>query len=842
MKSYSELNLVNGISTIEAKRRFLIYGPNEIPQQKRQNVLSLLWKVISEPMLLLLIASGLIYLFLGEPKDAVMLSSFVIVVVGITFYQEKKTEKTLDALRQLSSPKALVIRDGERIKILGREVVVGDLLILSEGDRVPADTIVISCENMAVDESMLTGESIPVRKIGWDGKKKNTEPGGDDLPFVYSGSLIVSGHGVAQVSAIGADSEIGKIGKSIASIEEEDTLLHKETSHVVKIFGAGGIILCLVVIVISFLTKGNILEAFLSGLTLSMAMLPEEFPVVLTIFLTLGAWRISKSKVLTRRPSAIETLGAATVLCVDKTGTLTQNRSELKTLWVENSTFEFTEKSDQKLDTKFNELLEYSALASQVEPYDPLEKEIREKAHQYLVNTTHLNQKWKLVKEYPLTKNLIALSHVWQSKENSNLIVASKGSPEAIINLCHLNQNQKAKIEIMIQAMALKGLRILGVAKTEINTQQLPEEQCDFKFEFVGLIGFVDPVRSTIKDSVKEAYRAGVRIIMITGDYPGTAVFVANRIGLNNPNIYLTGADLAKMSGKQLQEKIKTVNIFARVVPEQKLNIVNALKRNKEIVAMTGDGVNDAPALKAAHIGIAMGERGSDVAREAASLVLLNDDFSSIVEAIKLGRRIFTNLKKAMGYILAVHIPIAGISLLPVLFKLPPILLPAHIAFLELIIDPACSTVFESEPEESDVMKRPPRNLKERIFDKKVIIGSVLQGGIVLLLVSTLYFVSTYLGRPEVETRTLTFSALVILNIVLITTNLSFKEGFFHLLSMHNKPYKLITLGALTALALVVYVPFLSSLFSVSSMRIESVVILFSTAIFALVTFEFIKK
>lgn len=842
MKNNTNLNLINGITDIEAKQRFIQFGPNELPQQKRHNIFFALWKVISEPMLLLLIAASLIYIFLGEPKDAAMLTSFVVVVVGITFYQERKTERTLDALRELSSPRALVIRSGERVRIPGREVVVGDLLVLSEGDRVPADAILISCDNFAADESMLTGESIPVRKINWNGKLKSARPGGDDLPFVYSGTLIVSGHGLAQVSAIGVDTEMGKIGKSIEAIKDEDTLLHKETAHIVKIFGIAGLFLCIAVVVISTLTRGNLLEAFLSGLTLSMSMLPEEFPVVLMIFLTLGAWRISKSKVLTRRAAAIETLGAATVLCVDKTGTLTLNRSELKKMWVKNTYFEFNNDETSSLDKKFYELLEYSALSSQAEPFDPLEKEIHKKVKIHLKNLAFTNKEWNIVKEYPLTKDLIALSHVWKSKNDDKFIVASKGSPEAIIDLCHLKADQKLLIETKIQEMAKEGLRILGVAKATVNSHKLPEDQHSFNFEFAGLIGFVDPIRASVPDSIREAYAAGVRVIMITGDYPGTAEFVAKEIGLKNPGNILSGDELSKMSTESLQEKIRDVNVFARVVPEQKLIIVSALKRNNEIVAMTGDGVNDAPALKAAHIGIAMGDRGTDVAREAASLVLLNDDFSSIVAAVKLGRRIFTNLKKAMGYIFSVHLPIAGISLLPILLKMPPLLLPAHIAFLELIIDPACSTVFESEPEESDVMKKPPRNLKEPMFDNKVISRSAFQGSFVLLLVSAIYFLALALGKPELETRTLTFATLVILNIVLITTNLTVKGHSLLLIFKRNKPFRFVAIGALVALLLVIYLPPISDIFHLTSLQPGDLGLVLIFGIIASGTFELLKK
>ena len=842
MKTNKDLLLINGLTTKEVEKRQKEQGPNELPQQKKQNVFTIFFRVVAEPMLLLLIAAGVIYMFLGEPKDAIMLSSFVFVVVGITFYQERKTEKTLEALRKLSSPRAVVIRDGKRVRIPGSEVVVGDLLVLSEGDRISADAVLVSCENFSADESMLTGESIPVRKIYWDGKLVKTHPGGDDFPFVYSGSLVVSGHGIAQVSAIGANTEMGKIGKSIEFIKDEKTLLHKETGRIVTIFGFGGAVVCALVVGISILFGGKILESFLAGLTLSMSMLPEEFPVVLIIFLTLGAWRISKNKVLTRKAAAIETLGAATVLCVDKTGTVTMNKSELSGLWSDGDFVEIDGDGKQKISEKFVKLLEYSALASQEEPFDPLEKEIHKKVASHLSLPEYKQENWKIIKEYPLSKELTALSHVWKQRDTEKLVVASKGSPEAIINLCHIKGEEKKKIEKAIEFMAIRGLRILGVARSTVNQKSITEDQHDFNFEFVGLIGFVDPIRSSVERSVQEAYQAGVRIIMITGDYPGTAEYVANKIGLKNPQDFITGEELAMMSEIELQEKIKTINIFARVVPDQKLLIVNALKKNHEIVAMTGDGVNDAPALKAAHIGIAMGERGTDVAREAASLVLLNDDFSSIVAAVRLGRRIYTNLRKAMGYIFAIHFPIAGISLLPILLKLPPVLLPAHIAFLELIIDPACSTVFESEPEEADVMKRPPRNLRQPMFDKKMILKSLFQGGLVMFLVTGIYLLALNLGKSDVDTRTVTFASLVVLNIALITTNLSVRENKLYSIYRHNKPFQLVIITAFIALACTIYIPILNSLFRLDPLHLDDFAIIVGSASIAYGTFETIKK
>ena len=832
---------IRGLSEEEAILRFKKEGPNELASQKRRNIFAIFFHVVREPMLLLLIGSGLVYLFLGDLHDALMLMSFVFVVIGITFYQERKTDRALYALRNLSSPRALVIRDGQQRRIAGREVVRGDILILKEGDRVPADARILSCSNLSVDESLLTGESLPVRKAVFNGARQLVRPGGDDLPFVYSGTLVVAGRGIAEVSSIGVETEMGKIGKLLETIREEDTLLQKETAKIVRNFSAAGIIFCTLVVVVYGLTRGDWLKGILSGLTLGMAMLPEEFPVVLIIFLTLGAWRISKSKVLTRRTPAIETLGAATVLCADKTGTLTTNSMRLETLFSKGQSFKINGESTESLPEEFHDIMEFSILASQKDPFDPIEKEVKRTGELCLSGTEHIHNNWKLIREYPLSKKLLALSHVWESPDKQRYIIAAKGAPEAIFDLCHLSEDKKNVFLRQIEQMANEGQRVLGVAKASFQKVTLPSEQHDFIFDFVGFLGFIDPVRPTVPGAIQEAYAAGIRVIMITGDYPGTAMYVAQRIGLKNPQETITGPELETMDPFVLREKIKTINIFSRVMPEQKLVLVDALKSNGEIVAMTGDGVNDAPALKSAHIGIAMGERGTDVAREASALVLLNDDFSSIVQAVRLGRRIFDNLKKAISYIFAVHVPIAGMSFLPVLLGLPIVLLPAHIAFLELIIDPACSTVFESDPEEKHIMERPPRNLREPLFDKKAFLVSLLQGLSVLIVSFIVFLLALHLKKGEREARTLTFATLVFANLMLILTNLSWSQHIFKIVRSKNDALRSVVIGALVALLLVLYVPFLRRLFHFSILEGPDILITFASGIVSLLWFEGLK-
>ena len=668
-----------------------------------------------------------------------------------------------------------------------------------------------------------------------------TRPGGEDLPFVYSGTLVVSGQGIATVLATGSNTEIGKIGKALQSLEIEETPLQKETGKIVRNLAYVGLFMCALVIVIYGLTRGNWLNGFLAGITLAMALLPEEFPVVLTVFLALGAWRISQKRVLTRRVPAVETLGSATVLCVDKTGTLTQNRMSVSTIYADNEFFNVDSQQGSDIPEKYHKIVEFGILASKKDPFDPMEKAFKELGVHSLASTEHLHDDWALVREYPLSNNLTALSHVWKSPKGNEYVIAAKGSPEAIADLCHFTEPQRKALSENIEALANDGLRILGVARSSFTITDLPGEQHDFTFEFLGLVGLADPVRQGVPEAVKECYTAGIRVVMITGDYPGTAVNIAGQIGLQPLDQVITGPELDAMDQAELLRRIKTVNVFARVVPEQKLRIVNALKEVGEVVAMTGDGVNDAPALKAAHIGIAMGARGTDVAREASSLVLLDDDFSSIVQAVRMGRRIFDNLRKAIAYIFAVHVPIAGMSLIPVLFKWPLVLLPVHIVFLELIIDPACSVVFEAEPEEKDVMTRPPRKPDAPLFGKRTIGISILQGLCVLIILLGVYVISVLRGQSEDEVRALTFTTLIIANLGLIFVNRSWSRLVLDTLRSPNPALWWVTGGALLFLGLALYVPFMRALFKFTYLHPLDILICFGAGVLSILWFEALK-
>ncbi|MGI9164542.1 MAG: cation-translocating P-type ATPase [Mycobacterium sp.] len=813
-------SLLDGLSVDEAARRLTADGPNELPTAKRRNLLQEAWTVIRQPMLLLLLGAGAVNFVLAEPLDGAMLMAFVVVVIGISIYQEHKTERALAALRDLSSPRALVIRGGTQIRIAGRDVVRGDVLLLAEGDRVPADAVLAECANFSVDESALTGESVPVRKVGQPtaADQPMARPGGDATPWVFSGTLVVKGHGIAVARETGAGTELGEIGAALRAIEPERTRLQREIDRLVKILAAVGVLAATIVVVVYGLTRGNWLGGLLAGIAAAMALLPEEFPVILTVFLALGAWRMSRKHVLTRRPPVIETLGSATVLCVDKTGTLTMNTMTVRQLIVDGVAHTLDE---QPLPEQFHAIAEFCALASPIDPFDPMDKAFRDLEDKYLAGTEHAHGDWELVREYPLSEKLLALCHVWRSPDGGRYVVAAKGAPEAIGDLCHFSPDRVGQLTEQVEQATADGQRVLGVAYAHFDTDaELPADQHDFTFEYLGLAGLHDPVRPGVAAAVAECRRASVRTIMITGDYPGTAMAIAREIGLDHQSGCITGRELAEMPDDELAERIRTVCVFARMVPEQKLQLVRALQANDEVVGMTGDGVNDAPALRAADIGIAMGARGTDVARESAALVITDDDFSSIVSGVRQGRGIFDNLRKAMSYVIAVHLPIVGMSLIPVFVAdWPLVLLPVQIAFLELIIDPACSVVFEAEEIDPKIMDAPPRAVSEPMFGARVLTIAVLQGISMLAATVGVYLWAVLGGYPDDIVRSVTFATLVIGNLALILVNRSWRLSVVRTFRERRNPaLKWILIGAGVLLVAILTMPGLRHAFNFGPM------------------------
>ena len=819
-----------GLSEQEAQARLKTEGYNELPTDRGRSLGRIIFEIFREPMFGMLLAAGAIYFIIGSWHEAAFLTLFAALSVMITIVQEVRSENVLKVLRDLTSPRALVMRDGQRKRIPGREVVRGDLIFLSEGDRVPADAYLIKGTDVMADESLLTGESVPVRKKpDADFSAPLGKPGGDDLPHVFSGSLIVRGFGQAIVTDTGERSQIGKIGHALHTIEAESPRLQKETKRIVRVFGILCLVLSVTAIIAYGLLRGSWLNAVLSGIALSMALLPEEFPLVLTVFMVMGAWRISKERVLTRRASAIETLGSATVLCTDKTGTLTENRMSVVTVDAANGS------------EGISDLLRTAMWASKLETFDPMDVAIFHYAQQNGIAAPATT----LVQQYGLQPELLAMTHVWRVNDGS-LFIASKGAPETIAQLCHMDNQALDELHRRVRVLAEQGIRVLGVADAKVteNGAILPESPRNFLFEFRGLIGFADPLRKNVPASVQECHSAGIRIVMITGDYPETASAIATQAGITTgktePNI-VTGDQLTAMDDNTLQERCRTVSVFARITPDQKLRIVKALKMDGEVVAMTGDGVNDAPALKAAHIGIAMGSRGTDVAREASSIVLLDDDFSSIVRTIRLGRRIYDNLQKAMTYIIAVHVPIAGLAMLPIFFGFPLLLTPLLIALMEMVIDPVCSIVLEAEEEESDVMSRPPRDPEAQLLPSRLISWGAFQGMTAFVVIAAVFYVTLRQQLTEDESRSLAFICLMTSNLALVFVNRSYSTSIIGVLRRRN----LLLWGSLVVVPGILFilfaVPDLREIFGFTPLTINQILMATLPACILLVFLEKVK-
>jgi len=830
---------ISGLSEREAAERLASEGYNELPSPDRRTLLGIVFEVVREPMLALLLGGGVVYMALGDLKEAIILLIFATLSVVITVVQEARTERVLETLRDLTSPRALVIRDGVRKRIAGREVARGDVIVLSEGDRIAADAVLLQADDLLVDESLLTGESVPVRKLSRDETDTTAShrPGGDDQPNVYSGSLVVRGGGLAEVTATGARSEIGKIGQALGSMQTEAPRLQQQTRALVRTFGIIAAAFTALVVILYGALRDGWLDAVLAGITVGMSMLPEEFPVVLTVFMAMGAWRISQARVLTRRAAAIEALGSATVLCTDKTGTLTENRMSVAELRLPSGEV-FRPREDGALPQGFAPLLETGLLAAAPDPFDPMDLALHRLAGEHLPSG---NGARSLVHAYGLRRDLLAITQVWRDPDDaSNYVVAAKGAPEAIARMCGLDAAALGNVSRTVDAMAAEGLRVLGVARASHPDEDWPETQLGFRFDFLGLVGLADPLRGSVPAAVADCRAAGIRVVMITGDYPATAQAIARQAGIDADSC-VTGEEIATLDDDALAERLRRATVFARIMPEQKLRIVEALKADGEVVAMTGDGVNDAPSLKAAHIGIAMGGRGTDVAREASAIVLLDDDFASIVKAIRLGRRIYDNLVKAMGFIFAVHVPIAGLALLPLLFGLPILLGPIHIAFLEMIIDPVCSIVFEAETAEDDAMRRPPRDPEQPLFSRALIVWGMLQGLLVFVLVAGVFVIGQMRAMPDTELRALTFFALVLSFVGLIFVNRSFSAS---LLTALRRPNAMLA-GMLGIVAVVLIAslawPWLRDLFRFGPLHLDDLGLTAAAALVVLIVLELVK-
>ena len=817
---------MQGLTQSEVKKLQAQHGLNELTASDKKTTLKLLARILSEPTFTLLILAGAIYLVIGKIGDALILIGFIFISVGITLFQERKSEKAIDALKALSSPRAIVIRDGVTQRIAGKDIVLGDTLILEEGDRIPADALLLETHDLLVDESLLTGESEPVKK--------------DSASLIHSGCMVIRGGGIAKVTAIGMQTELGKIGGTLKQIQNLNSPLQEDIGRMIKRFTVFGITLSILVLVIYGVSHHNWLQGALTAVSLTMALLPEEFTVILTVFMALGAWRISHQKVLTRHAPVIETLGSITTLCVDKTGTLTLNKMSLDALATLAGTV-ILDAKDQELNPSQKELLSYSILASEVKPFDPMEQAFYEKCH-LVPEHQNLYRDFQLVHEYGLSPELPAMTHLWRAPGLNQCVVAMKGAPEAVLKYCNLSQTQRIEIETQIQVLASQGLRLLGVAKSEYtnHSDSWPDSLKSFNFTWLGLVGLKDPIREQVPASIQKCQRAGIRVLMITGDHAITAQAIAKQAGIDSASI-LSGNDINALNDAELCEAVKNTSVYVRIKPTEKLRLVKALQANNEVVAMTGDGVNDAPALKAAHVGIAMGQRGTDVAREAASLVLLNDDFSSIVHAIQQGRQIYDNLHKAIIYVVAVHIPMAGAVFIPILFGAQPILDPIHIVFLQMIIDPTCAIIFEMEAPESNVMLKPPRSIHQKLFSFQNISIALLQGAGLTLIVVGLYFWLLHMDYSHAMATTLSFGSLVFGNVSLIVVSRSKNDHLFKILQKTNPSQKWIIGIVIIAFGFLITVPFLRDRFQFTEPSLEGVLLILASGLIGIIWYELVK-
>lgn len=823
-----------GLSSLTAKNLQEKFGKNELTPQHKQRFINKVFHIICEPMFLLLIVAAIIYFLLGSPSDGAVMLIFVVGIISIDVIQEWKTDKTLNALKDLSAPHITVIRDGKETVIASADLVPGDLMMIHEGIKIPADGIVIKCNDLCVDESSLTGEAESVWKVSTQKSEKSMDYWRKD--YCYAGTLVTQGSATILVDKIGLLSEYGKIGKNIAIAPSEDTPLQKQTGNLVKLCAGIAAVLFALVGIFTYFNISNydpgdrLVQSILSGITLAMAMIPEEFPVILTVFLSMGAWRLAKKQSLVRKLPSVETLGAVSVLCVDKTGTITMNQMTVEGTWSPN----IDEKS----------LCEIMGLACETDAYDPMEKAmVSYCAHLGITKEELFNG--TLIREYAFTNELRMMGHVWG--KNQKIIVAAKGSPEQILTICKLSNEDKQKIENQITDMSKKGLRVIAVGTKNYSTkEEVPENITGCSLNFCGLIGLTDPPRESVRDDIAICNKAGIRVVMITGDNGITASAIAKKIGIHNNGQIITGDMLDSMTDEELGEKIKKINIFSRVVPEHKMRIVKLFKDNGEIVAMTGDGVNDAPALKYADIGISMGKRGSEVSREAADLILMDDNFTTIVETVKDGRRIYDNIRKAVSYVFTIHIPIALSALLAPIIGFPPeasLLLPLHVVLLELVIDPTCSIVLERQPAEFDIMERKPRDPKSKLVNSTILFKSIFQGLVIFIASFGTYFTMLDGNSDNIPlARSMGLVIIIISSLFLVQVNSSDHDFFFKSIRRLAKDKIMWAVNIITIVGifLILYTP-INTFLKLASLSISQLLMTILIASVSVVWYEIVK-
>ena len=802
-------------------------GSNTFTSKKENTFVRALKDVFKEPMVILLLVASTIYFITGNWGDGLFLASAIVLVASISLFQDSRSRKALEQLKTLTQSNSKAIRNGAVISIPTKELVIGDALMVEEGNTIPADGIIIHSNDFSVNESMLTGEALSIYK---DAEKSDN--------VVFGGTTVASGLAIAKITHIGNATKLGEIGKSLEGIDEEKTPLELQISNFVKLMSVWGGIIFLLVWGINFFRSGLVLDSLLKALTLAMSILPEEIPVAFTTFMALGAWRLMKMGIVVKQMKTVETLGSATVICTDKTGTITQNKMALAKLFTL-STGKVLD-ADGKLNPSEKELVTLAMWASEPIPFDPMEVALH---HAYgKMNSLDERPNFKMVHEYPLGGKPPMMTHLFQN-ENGDLIVAAKGAPEAIIAVSNLNASEIKILHETMNRLGAEGYRLLAVGQAIFSGNDYPEKQQEFRFDFKGLTAFYDPPKENIVQVLQNFDKAGIQVKLITGDNAATAMAIAQQIHLIGYEKCLTGDEMMALSEAELEEKVKTTTIFSRMFPEAKLRIVNALKKNNEVVAMTGDGVNDGPALKAAHIGIAMGKKGTEIAKEAASLILVDDDLSKMVDAIAMGRKIYTNLKKAIQYIISIHIPIILTVFIPLALRwiYPNIFSPSHVILLELIMGPTCSIIFENEPMEKNLMFKKPRPFTTTFFNFKELMTSIVQGLVITMGALFVYQYSVSLGHSENNTRSMVFMVLIFANIFLTLVNRSFYYSIITTLKYRNNLVPLIIGITLVLAGVLLYVPVLSRFFEFDQLSMEQLVVSLSVGSISVLWFELVK-
>ena len=803
------------------------FGSNLLDYKKENGFLETLLGILKEPMTILLLVAASIYFISGQSGDGIFLVAAILFITSISLYQDKRSKNALEKLKAFSQPKCKVIRNGQIVEISSKELVVGDSLMVEEGTSISADGTIIQSNDFSVNESILTGESFAVFK------DKTSEDS-----RIYSGTTVASGLAIATITAIGNETKLGKIGTSLEGISEEETPLEKQIANFVKKMAIAGAIVFVIVWGINYWHSRELLKSLLQSLTLAMSILPEEIPVAFTTFMALGAWRLMKMGIVVKQMKTVETLGSATIICTDKTGTITENKMSLAKLFVL-KTNKISEPTDQLSDEE-KELIKLAMWASEPIPFDPMEIAL----HQAYTNSIKEDQRpnYKLAHEYPLGGKPPMMTHSFEDK-NGHRITAAKGAPEALINVSPLSNDEKQQIYSAIELLASEGYRVLGVAVSTFEGDDFPDKQQDLPFEFKGIVGFYDPPKKNIRKVLEDFNIAGIGVKIITGDNAATTAAIAKQIGFIGYEKSISGNELMQLTNDQLKVKVMDTAIFTRMFPEAKLKIINALKANNQIVAMTGDGVNDGPALKAAHIGIAMGKKGTEIAKQAASPILLEDDLSKMVDAVAMGRKIYTNLKKAIQYIISIHIPIILTVFIPLVLGwiYPNIFSPIHVIFLEIIMGPTCSIIYENEPMEKNSMLKKPKALGSTFFNWNELSVSILQG---LLITAGTLFIYQYAvknGYNEARTRTMIFTALIVANIFLTLINRSFYYSIITTLRYKNNLVLFIIFITIVLVGLILYVKPLTAFFQFETLNLLQLSVCISVGFVSVIWFEMVK-